>query len=40
MNDSLAAGMKLSLASDRRSVVYRRYLSQKNLRYGVLSAEK
>ncbi|WP_413438283.1 hypothetical protein ACFDAU_01340 [Sulfuriferula sp. GW1] len=40
MNDLLAAGMELSLASDRWSVVYRRYLSQKNLRYGVRSAEK
>ena len=40
MNDLLAAGMELSLASDRLSVAYRRYLGQKNLRYGVLTAEK
>lgn len=36
----LAAGMELSLASDRLSVAYRRYLSKKNLRYGVFTAEK
>lgn len=36
----LAANSELSIASDKLSVFYRRYLIQKNLRYGVLTVEQ
>lgn len=35
----LLANAELSIASDRLSVAYRRYLIQKNLRYGVITME-
>lgn len=35
----LLANAELSIASDRLSVAYRRYLIQKNLRYGVMTTE-
>lgn len=36
----LAANSELSMASDKLSVFYRRYLIQKNVRYGVLTEEQ
>jgi phenylpropionate dioxygenase-like ring-hydroxylating dioxygenase large terminal subunit len=36
----LAANREVSIAADKLSVFYRRYLTQKNLRYGVITAEQ
>lgn len=36
----LAVNREISIAADKLSVFYRRYLTQKNLRYGVITAEQ